>query len=244
MTSALVTDMCVYFGNTAGVFYALDRVTGEELWKVDMRAEGFPGHHCINVFNASAILVDGKVIVGGGGYEHPYPLDPKPDPRIIALPSIIGGIQTGCATDGKSIFTNGIDWLLLNSKKPGMPEGGRVVSVLGNLAKENWRHERPKLDLPIYKGGVPVGAGIALGGGLVCFTPTVTEQLVMLDAESGKMLKEIPIGTVWSGPSISRGRVYVGTGSILFLKQQATGILYSFGLPGDDEIARMGAGNE
>ena len=51
------------------------------------------------------------------------------------------------------------------------------------------------------------------------------------------------IGVVWSGPSISRGRIYVGTGSILFLEKQATGTLYSFGLP-DDEIDQMGAGNE
>ena len=67
---------------------------------------------------------------------------------------------------------------------------------------------------------------------------------MVLDATTGKKLKEIPIGTVWSGPSISRGRIFVGTGSILFLKQQTNGILYSFGLPGEDEIGKMGSGNE
>ena len=439
MTSALVTETSVFFGNSAGVFFALDRVTGEEFWKVDTRAVGFPNHHTINIFNASAILADGKVIVGGGGYEHPYPLnpkypcctgrgfvvafdpangkvvwkyevgekpekfdepvifedangkhvfqygpstssvwstpsydeasdtiffgtdvhnsprkptdedpkyhtkysaaviavdvktglekwvtqlnegdifnhtmsgydpktrrykdcsvgdtpkvysikvdgqttkvvgvgcknggfyvlgasdgkligitpvfegkpqyplDPQPDPRMIALPSVIGGIQTGCATDGKNIFTNGIDWLLLNTKKPGSPEGGRIVSVSGNLAQENWRHERPTIRSPLYTGGDPVAAGVALGNGIACFTPAITEQLVVLDAETGKTLKEIHIGTVWSGPSISRGRIYVGTGSILFLKKEITGTLYSFGLPGEDEIARMDKGNE
>ena len=439
LTSALVTDTSVFFGNSAGVFYALDRLTGEELWKVDTRAEGFPGYHPINIFNSSAILADGKVIVGGGGYEHPYPLNPsypcctgrgfvvafdpasgkviwkyevgekpkkfsepiaivdangkhiyqygpstssvwstpsydeesgtiffgtdvhnsprqptkdnpridtkysaaviavdvksgkekwvtqlnkgdiynlsmsgynpntgrykdcsigdtpkvysievdgqevkaigvgcknggfyvlqasdgrllantpifegkpsyplhpKPDPRMIALPSTIGGIQTGCATDGKSVFTNGIDWLLLNSKKPGNPEGGRVVNISTDLAVENWRHQRPQIRSAIYSGGDPVGSGIALGGGIACFTPTITERLVVLEADSGDVLKEIYIGTVWSGPSISRGRIYVGTGSILFLKKQDTGILYSFGLPGKDEIDQMGAGTE
>ncbi len=434
LTSALVTDTSVYFGNSAGVFYALDRGTGEERWKVDTRDVGFPNHHPINIFSASAILADGKVIVGGGGYEHPYPLDPnyacctgrgfvvafdptsgdvvwkyevgekpqkfdepvalvdangehvfrygpstssvwstpsydeesgtiffgtdvhnsprkptdedpryhtkysaaviavdiktgsekwvtqlnegdiynqtmsgydpntgrykdcsvgdtpkiysiesdggklkvvgvgcknggfyvlgasdgkllantpvfegkpeyplapEPGPRMIALPSPIGGIQTGCATDGKNIFTNGIDWLLLNTKMPGSPEGGRVVSVSGNLANENWRHQRPNIRSLAYNGGDPVGSGIALGGGIACFTPTVSEQLVVLDAATGKTLKQIHIGTVWSGPSISRGRIYIGTGSILFLKKQMTGTLYSFGLPGDDEIARM-----
>ncbi len=426
LTSALVTDKSVYFGNSVGVFFALDRFTGEERWKADTRAEGFPGHHAINIFNASAILADGKVIVGGGGYEHPYPLDPnyacctgrgfvvafdpdsgevvwkydvgekpqqfdepvalvdangkhlfqygpstssvwstpsydaqtdtiffgtdvhnsprqpteenpridtkysasiiavdvktgqekwvtqlnpgdvfnqsmsgydpktrrykdcsigdtpkvysidvggkstkvvgvgcknggfyvlqaedgkriantpvfngepkypldpKPDPRMIALPSQVGGIQTGCAMDGKSVFTNGIDWISLTTKQPGLPEGGRVVRVASDLSRENWRHERPRIRVPEYDGGDPVGAGIAVGGGLVCFTPTVSEQLVILDKTTGKTLKQIHIGTVWSGPSISRGRIYVGTGSILFLKKQLTGTLYCFGLP-------------
>ncbi|MEM9413175.1 MAG: PQQ-binding-like beta-propeller repeat protein, partial [Planctomycetota bacterium] len=76
MTSALVTQDSVYFGNSVGVFYALDRLSGKELWKVDTRAEGFTGYHPINIFNASPILADGKIVVGGGGYEHPYPLDP------------------------------------------------------------------------------------------------------------------------------------------------------------------------
>ncbi|MEX0939071.1 MAG: PQQ-binding-like beta-propeller repeat protein [Pirellulales bacterium] len=442
LTSALVTQTGVYFGDTAGVFYALDRSTGKELWKVDTRAEGFPGHHSLNIFNGSAILADGKVIVGGGGYEHPYPLDPEypcctgrgfvvafhpatgevqwkydvgekpewfaepvaiedsngkhlfkygpstssvwstpsydserntiffgtdvhnsprrpteedpryhtkysaavigvdvqsgrekwvtqlnegdifnmsmagydpntgrykdcsigdtpkvlsieidgklekvvgvgcknggfyvlhakdgevlantpvydgppqypldpePSPRMIAPPSPIGGIQTGCATDGRNVFTNGIDWLLLNTKEPGLPRGGRVVCVSASLADERWRHERPQLRTLanlFQKSGDPVGAGIALGGGLACFTTTVSEQLVVLDAASGATLKQIPIGAVWSGPSISRGRIYVGTGSILFFKKQITGTIYSFGTPGDDEVTRLGAGTE
>ena len=439
VASALVTDDAVFFGDTAGIFYALDRATGDLRWKVDARKEGFPGHHPINTFMSSAILADGKVIVGGGGYEHPYPLspdypcctgrgfvvafdpangdvawkydvgeepqafdppvviedangkhvfrfgpstssvwsapsydsesrtvyfgtdvhnsprkpteddprldtryssavialdvergrekwvtqinrgdvfnhtmsgydpntrrykdcsigdtpkiysidvdgepvsvvgagcknggfyvlrardgellantpvfegepklpiEPPPDPRMIALPSPIGGIQTGCATDGTNVFTNGIDFLSLNGKRPGMPEGGRVVCLAGSTASELWRHERPQVRSFFYKGGDPVGAGIALAGGLACFTTTISEKLVVLDAASGKVVKEADVGTVWSGPSISRGRIFVGTGSVLFFKKQLTGALLSFGLPGEDELDRMGRGDE
>jgi hypothetical protein len=67
---------------------------------------------------------------------------------------------------------------------------------------------------------------------------------VVLNAGTGDVLKQLPIGAVWSGPSISRGRIYVGTGSVMFLKQQRTGALISFGLPSEDEVDRMGAGNE
>jgi polyvinyl alcohol dehydrogenase (cytochrome) len=439
LSSPLVTETSVFIGGGPGIFYALDRFTGKELWKVNTRAIGFPEHHWSNIFNASAIYADGKVIVGGGGYEHAHaldpnypccsgrgfvvafdpgtgkvvwkyevgekpqrfekpvvlyddkgkhvyqygpstssvwstpsydaesgsvffgtdshnsprkptadnpkiytkfssaviaidiktgkekwvsqinkgdvfnhtmsgydsktgrykdctigdtpkiysinsngqtkkalgvgcknggfylldaisgkqiantpiyqgkpqwPLKPKPSPRMIALPSTIGGIQTGCATDGKNVFTNGIDWLSSNTIKPGWPEAGRVVSISNDLTNEHWRHERPRIRVKGYHGGDPVASGIALGGGVACFTTTISEQLVVLNAATGKPLKQFWVGTVWSGPSISRGRVYVGSGSILFLKKQLKGTLYSFGLPGKDEIDAMGTGDE
>src|SRR5439155_381035 len=37
------------------------------------------------------------------------------DPRTLALPGGIGGLQTGCATDGKAIYTNGIDMIRLGT---------------------------------------------------------------------------------------------------------------------------------
>ena len=58
--------------------------------------------------------------------------------------------------------------------------------------------------------------------------------MIVLDAKTGDTLKQIYIGTVWSGPSISRGRIYVGTGSVLFLKKQLTGTLHCFGLPDEN----------
>ena len=42
---------------------------------------------------------------------------PSRTARMLALPSCIGGLQTGCATDGKTIFTNGIDALRLASQE-------------------------------------------------------------------------------------------------------------------------------
>ena len=62
------------------------------------------------------------------------------------------------------------------------------------------------------------------------------------------MLKEIEVGAVWSGPAVSRGRVYVGTGNILFsspgemslFPHQPNGAVISFGLPGEDEVSRLG----
>ncbi len=180
---------------------------------------------------------------------------------MLALPSPIGGLQTGCATDGKTIFTNGIDALRLGTQERAVesgvpPTGGRVVAISLDTKTERWRHERPKVasiggppPKPAYTDvGDPVASGIAVANGVVYFTTVASGKLVALDSATGKVLKEIDLGPVWSGPSVSRGRVYVGTGNTLFspadyesfFPKKNTGVLYSFGLPGDDEITRLG----
>jgi outer membrane protein assembly factor BamB/dienelactone hydrolase len=193
-----------------------------------------------------------------------YPLSPEPDRRMLALPSCIGGLQTGCATDGTTIFTNGIDALGLGSQETPSggyaPTAGRVVAITTDTTIERWRHERPKVaDLggptpkPIYHDvGDVVASGIAVANAVVYFTSVASGKLVALDATTGAVLKEIEIGPVWSGPSVSRGRVYVGTGNTLFspsdheafFPKKYTGVLYSFGLPGEDEVSRLGAGTQ
>jgi outer membrane protein assembly factor BamB len=197
------------------------------------------------------------------------PTDPPKDldPRTLALPGLIGGLQTGCATDGKAVYTNGIDFIRLGTgERPRdtrrhAPTGGRVVSISPDTRAENWRHERPRLkavggtpEKPLFTDvGDPVASGIALANGVAYFTTVASNRLVALDTASGAVLKEIPLGPVWCGPAVSRGRVYVGSGNLLFspfdpqeayFPKSLAGAVYSFGLPGADEVARMGRGDE
>ena len=216
------------------------------------------------VFDAAT----GKLLHHTPVYSGPPVDPPKPAPhaRMLALPGAAGGLQTGCATDGKAIFTNGIDSILFGTSadpkdrfRP--PTGGRVVSISLDTREENWRHERPKVkavggskDKPAFTNvGDPVGSGVALANGVAYFTTTVSNKLVAVDTASGEVLKELPLGAVWCGPSVSRGRVYVGSGNVLFspfdpkeayFPKRLTGTLYSFGLPGKDEVDRMGDGDE
>ena len=104
---------------------------------------------------------------------------------------------------------------------------------------------------PVFKNvGDPVASGIAVANDVVYFTTLRTSKLVALDATTGEPLREIQLPPVWSGPAVSRGRVYVGTGNIVLPDDvfigptQTTGTLFSFGLPGEDEVSRMGGGKE
>jgi len=189
----------------------------------------------------------------------------KHDPRVLALPSSIGGLQSGCATDGRSVFTNGIDAVRLCTQESPLasnqiPTGGRVTATSVDLATELWRHERPKIPemggtpgKPMYRDvGDIVGSGIAVGNGVAYFTAVGSGMLIALDAATGAVLKEIALGPVFAGPSLSRGRLYVGGGNTLwnaneyecFFPKKYTGSVRCFGLPGEDEIDRLDKGNE
>ena len=208
-------------------------------------------------------LDNGEIVAHTPIYTGPPSDSPDMDPRTLALPSPIGGLQTGCATDGRSIFTNGIDTIFKGTptdRRYDPPTGGRVTSISLDTATENWRHERPKVDWvggteqnPLVTNcGDPVASGIAVANGCLFFTTFTSNQLVALNASSGEVLKEIYLGPVLAGPSVSRGRVYIGTGNAKFIDddieayfpKSSTGILYSFGVDGRDEIDELGEGNE
>src|ERR1700730_18103923 len=117
--------------------------------------------------------------------------------------------------------------------------------------EEHWRHERPKVasvggppPKPVFKNvGDPVASGIAVANDVVYFTNLRTSKLLALDASTGKKLREIQLPPVWSGPAVSRGRVYVGTGNIVLPDvvfigpTQSTGTLFSLRLPGAGELS-------
>ncbi len=71
--SALVSDDGVYFADTEGYIYALDRATGKQKWKVNTRHESFPAAHRFNGTFASPIMAGGLIIMAGGAGEQGIP---------------------------------------------------------------------------------------------------------------------------------------------------------------------------
>lgn len=206
---------------------------------------------------------DGFLVAHTPIYTGPPVDNPEVDPRTLALPSPVGGLQTGCATDGTSIFTNGIDTIFRGTNTPQLmapASAGRVTSISLDTRSENWRHERPKVDAvggtqekPLYRHcGDPCASGIAVANGCLFFTTLTSNRLVALEAATGKVLKEVPLRSVFAGPSVSRGRVYIGTGntqwvendSEAYFPKSTSGVLYSFGLPGLDAVDNLDPDDE
>ena len=210
---------------------------------------------------------DGRVVTHTPIYAGPptYPLNPPPDKRTLALPSAIGGLQTGCATDGQTIFTNGIDCIRLASQKKQVdslvpPTAGRVVALSLDTRTE-------ALAARAAGGGLPgrsaaqarVQACGRLGRiGHSCGQPgRVLHDSCQREARRpgrghrGRPQGDPPWSRLGRAIGVAR-RVYVGTGNTLFIPldfeayfpKHYTGTLYSFGLPGDDEVSRLGIGKE
>lgn len=229
----------------------------------DGRTERFVGTGSKNGGFYAMRISDGEILAHTPLYTGRPSTRPDVDPRTLALPSPIGGLQTGCATDGRSVFTNGIDNIYKGTsslKILSAPTGGRVTSISTTTKDEHWRHERPKVkwiggteERPLFRNtGDPVASGIAVANGCLFFTTFSSNKLVALNASTGEVLNEIYLGPVLAGPSVSRGRVYIGTGNTQFIQHESeayfpkstTGTLFSFGLPGEDEVSKLGDGNE
>src|SRR5262249_13442833 len=92
---------------------------------------------------------DGMILAHTPLYTGPPtdPLNPPPDQRTLALPGPIGGLQTGCATDGRRVYTNGMDAIGLGTQESGTtsfpPTGGRALAVCPDTKTEDWRPHRP-----------------------------------------------------------------------------------------------------
>jgi outer membrane protein assembly factor BamB len=80
-----------------------------------------------------------------------------------------------------------------------------VIAFTGDGKKELWRFSTPS------SANI---SGVAVANGVVYFQSTQNGNLYALDAATGAQLGVFQIGGGTSGPAISRGHVYVGTGPL------------------------------
>jgi outer membrane protein assembly factor BamB len=115
--------------------------------------------------------------------------------------STLGGLFSDSGVAGGVVFANGNSY-------PGNQGGGVLVAFKADNAGN------PTLLWTFKPNGFFSVSGVGLANGVVYYTTAMDPNLYALDAGTGNVLNAIPIGASNSGPSISQGRVYVGTGSV------------------------------
>jgi len=113
------------------------------------------------------------------------------------------------------VYANTSNWP--NSLAGGTPVGGKIValSFSGNSLVTVWSFSTPNS---------PNLSGTAVANGVVYFQSALNGTLYALDAATGQQLTRVTTGGQMSGPSVSRGQVYVGTGNALLLLTDPTAV--------------------
>jgi polyvinyl alcohol dehydrogenase (cytochrome) len=133
----------------------------------------------------------------------------------------LGGLFADSAVANGIVFANGINW-----PTPGVtpPVAGDLYALSGDSTQVLWHYSVPF---------GPILGGVAVANSVVYFTATYSQRLFALSATTGSVLAAIPIGVSASGPSVSRGQVYVGGGDALsvgFGAPNAPGAIIALGL--------------
>jgi Calx-beta domain/PQQ-like domain len=103
------------------------------------------------------------------------------------------------------VYANGTDWPGILAGAP--PNRGILSAVAADGSHELWH-----VDTPLS----PNISGVAVANGVVYFQSGLDVSLYALDAGTGHILARVPTGSLSSGPAISRGQIYVGTGDAVF----------------------------
>jgi hypothetical protein len=134
---------------------------------------------------------------------------------------VLGGLYANGAVDDRAglVFENGLNWP--DTSAPGTGD-------LYALAPDG------KTLLWDYQTSAPNGSGVAIANGVVYFQ-SLDGNLYALDehatSASTALLARVQTGDTYSGPAISNGRVFEGTGNSL---------LYFFGVPVTGGITALG----
>jgi outer membrane protein assembly factor BamB len=210
----------IFFGNTAGTFFSIERATGDMRWKFEL-----PDNTKYKGIRSSP-AAEGGTIVFGADDGKVYALDAETGAQkwtfdtgapVIASPLIV----SGTVFVGNRIGT--FSAINLSSGRPawqsrtgapiyanGVPAGDIVI--VGNLAGEAFGF-REKDGVPVWRTdlGGPISAGGAVAGSTV-YIGTMKKQIFGLGTEDGAIIwKADAGGRIRTSPAAAFGRLFVAT---------------------------------
>jgi polyvinyl alcohol dehydrogenase (cytochrome) len=194
-------------------FIALDIKTGEIRWSHQTRAnDDQPNDYDFGDSPQIYTLASGQKVVGAGQKSGVYWVLDAASGLLVgqnqAVPFCIGteGLFADSAVADQVVVVNGQDcnvyW-----KDPYVPRTGRVIGLSPDGSRRLWQ---------FTSWFAPTFSGIAIANGIVYVNASgVLSTLYALDLKTGSVLHSTLIAGGFSGPSVSRGTVYLGAGFTL-----------------------------
>jgi polyvinyl alcohol dehydrogenase (cytochrome) len=151
---------------------------------------------------------------------------PVGTPRQFLPGDQLGGFHMDSAEAGGVNYANGVSWPDPFGGQP--PLGGSLWAISGDGTRALWRINTPSPNL----------SGVAVANGVVYMQSLLDSHLYAVRAGDGTILANVLAGGQSSGPAISRGQVYLGTGDVFSATFDPLGL---FGYqPGPGTITALG----
>jgi polyvinyl alcohol dehydrogenase (cytochrome) len=147
-------------------------------------------------------------------------------PTQFLLGSQLGAFHMDTAEANGINYANGVNWP--DPFGGQAPLGASLWAISGDGTRALWHLDMPSPNL----------SGVAVANGVVYLQSLLDGHLYAVKASDGTLLANVFSGGQSSGPAISRGQVYLGTGDVFFATFDPLGI---FGYhPGPGTITALG----
>jgi polyvinyl alcohol dehydrogenase (cytochrome) len=221
------SDALIAINASNGNFRWVRQMTPDDTWNMSHLPPG-PGSPPDADFGDSPQLyrVQGRLVVAAGQKNGVFHAVDGLTGDSLTVPQqfLPGGILGGFHMD--SAAAHGVNYATANfwPQAPfGPADGGAVLAISSSAGEELWRFNTPSAIL----------AGAAVANGVV-YVQAMDGQFYALHAGTGALLRQINSGGQSSGPSVSRGRIYLGTGDVM------TPLFSVFGEPGPGTLVSLG----
>lgn len=226
------SDALIAIDAGTGAFKWVRQMTPDDTWNMSHFPPG-DGTPPDSDFGDSPQLyrVNGRLAVAAGQKNGVFHVVDAATGQSLDTPTefltggLLGGfhMDSACAA-GVNFAPGNHGWLNVFEPPPG---GGAVVAISSIGTQQLWRVDTP----------APILAGVAVAGDVV-YAQSMDGFLYAINAGSGAVLRHLYTGGDASGPSVSRGRVYLGTGAVIFplftFQQPGPGAIIALGIPGED----------
>jgi len=198
---------------TGDAFIALKGATGDIVWKRQIVQGDVEGRIEADIGDSPQVyrLATGRKVVGAGEKKiGVYSVldaqngDVLQQIRVVPDCTDSLGLFADSAISDGVVFVNGVN-CLIPAKPPFVPPTGVVAALKSDGSQKLW--EFTSLFAPVL-------SGVAVANGVVyAHTSGLYGTLYAFDAKTGRVLAGVLTSGGISGPSISHGRIYVGTGT-------------------------------
>jgi polyvinyl alcohol dehydrogenase (cytochrome) len=204
------SDAFIAFNASTGAIRWVNQRTHDDEWNFTF-GDSSPAHPDFDIADSPQVYkIGGRTVVAAGqksGFFHVLDAATGAEvspPLQVAPGGTIGGLFADSAYADGVNYANGVDWPGLLGGAP--PHRGILSAISADGSHELWHFDTPFS---------PNIAGVAVANGVV-YLQSMFGQFYALDAHNGNVLASVTTGAESSGPAISRGQIYLGTGASAF----------------------------